>query len=121
MLQDLQAEIEAHQHVFESLNNTGRSLVRVEAASDDPKDGKVLAKRLDDMNTRWMQLKTKSVEIRSVNPIETTVIGASGFKLGLLSFKELSSIIIQVFLHHFVLQRVLSESYPMNINMTGLR
>ena len=68
VLQDLQAEIEAHQHVFESLNNTGRSLVRVEAASDDPKDGKVLAKRLDDMNTRWMQLKTKSVEIRSVNP-----------------------------------------------------
>ncbi|XP_064628408.1 dystrophin-like isoform X4 [Lineus longissimus] len=54
---DLQAEIEAHEHAFESLTSQGRQL-------SDREDHKVLRKRIDEMNQRWMKLKTKSVEIR---------------------------------------------------------
>ncbi len=60
ILQDLQAEIEAHQHVFESLNATGREILRGCEATQ----AATLQKRMDDMNQRWGKLKAKSMEIR---------------------------------------------------------
>ena len=63
-MQDLQCEIEAHQHAFESLNTTGRQMVR---NAETKEEGPVLQQRLDDMNQRWVRLKTKSVEIRFVH------------------------------------------------------
>ena len=63
VVQDLQSEIEAHQHAFESINTTGRHMVR---NAETKEEGPELQERLDTMNQRWVQLKTKSVEIRSV-------------------------------------------------------
>ena len=59
-LQDLQSEIEQHQHAFETLQTTGQSVAR----GADGADGKLLSRRLDEMNQRWTRLKSKSVEIR---------------------------------------------------------
>ncbi|XP_074663011.1 dystrophin-like isoform X2 [Tubulanus polymorphus] len=55
---DLAAEIEAHDQAFESLNKQGRQLQMKE-------DSTFLKRRLDEMNHRWMNLRTKSIEIRS--------------------------------------------------------
>ena len=71
LLQDLQAEIESHQHVFESLQTTGRQMVRSSAPTEpEPpppaalSDSTSLQRRLEEMNQRWVRLKTKSMEIR---------------------------------------------------------
>ena len=60
LFQDLQSEIEAHQHVFESLNTTGQQIIR----GVDEQQAAGLQMRLEEMNQRWVKLKTKSVEIR---------------------------------------------------------
>ena len=61
MFQDLQVEIETNQHVFSSLAATG---IQVTKPSDKTVQSGNLQKRIDDMNERWQQLKSKSVEIR---------------------------------------------------------
>ncbi len=67
-LQDLQSEIEQHQHAFETLQTTGQSVAR----GADNTDGKVLSRRLEEMNRRWCSLKSKSVEIRCVSQVFTS-------------------------------------------------
>ncbi len=70
--QDLQSEIEQHQHAFETLQTTGASVAHGAA---DGADRAALSRRLDEMNQRWLRLRSKSVEIRSdikyivINPI----------------------------------------------------
>ena len=62
MLQDLQAEVEAQQGVYDSLASTGNQLLPTMGAPDAQK----LQSRLEEMNRRWLLLMTKSMEIRSV-------------------------------------------------------
>ncbi|XP_041352153.1 dystrophin-like isoform X2 [Gigantopelta aegis] len=57
---DLQAEVDAHQGAYESLNSAGNQLARNMVSSDSQK----LHKRLEDMNQRWLSLMSKSMEIR---------------------------------------------------------
>ena len=64
LLQDLQLEIETNQHVFESLAATG---IQVTKSPDKTAQSGDLQKRIDVMNERWLNLKSKSVEIRYVN------------------------------------------------------
>ena len=63
LLQDLQLEIETNQHVFESLAATG---IQVTKSPDKTAQSGDLQKRIDVMNERWLNLKSKSVEIRYV-------------------------------------------------------
>ncbi|XP_064602546.1 dystrophin-like isoform X2 [Liolophura sinensis] len=58
---DLQAEVDSHLPAFESLNNSGRHLSRTMVAAD----AQQLQGRLKEMNQRWLNLKSKSMEIRS--------------------------------------------------------
>ncbi|KAK7483312.1 hypothetical protein BaRGS_00025479 [Batillaria attramentaria] len=60
VIQDLQAEVEAQQGVYDSLASTGNQLVRTMGAPDAQK----LQTRLEEMNRRWLHLMTKSMEIR---------------------------------------------------------
>ena len=62
LLQDLQAEVEAQQGVYDSLTSTGSQLVPTMGAPDAQK----LQSRLEEMNRRWLHLMTKSMEIRLV-------------------------------------------------------
>ena len=62
VLQDLQAEVEAQQGVYDSLASTGNQLLPTMGAPDAQK----LQSRLEEMNRRWLLLMTKSMEIRSV-------------------------------------------------------
>ncbi|KAL5009782.1 hypothetical protein ScPMuIL_012087 [Solemya velum] len=57
---DLQAEVDTYQSTYESLNNTGSQLTRKMVAND----AQQLHRRLDEMNQRWLELMTKSMEIR---------------------------------------------------------
>ena len=58
-LQDLQKQIEAHEHVFENLQKSGRQIVQ----SGNP-DSHTLQRKLQDMNQRWVALKIKTSEVR---------------------------------------------------------
>ena len=63
VFQDLQAEIEVHEHAYASLQATGRQILQ------QPEKGielRQLQSRLDEMNQRWNRLRSKSMEIRSV-------------------------------------------------------
>ena len=66
VFQDLQAEIESQQNAFESLNSTGHAMTRSGAGSGGGAtvEGPGLQRRLEEMNQRWVRLRTKSVEIR---------------------------------------------------------
>ena len=62
IFQDLQAEVDAHQGTYESLNSAGNQLANKMVGTDVER----LHRRLEEMNQRWLSLMTKSMEIRCV-------------------------------------------------------
>uniref|UniRef100_UPI00398E3E15 utrophin-like isoform X3 n=2 Tax=Pristiophorus japonicus TaxID=55135 RepID=UPI00398E3E15 len=60
-LHDIQAEIDAHNDIFKSIDGNRHKMVKVLGNSEE---ADLLQHRLDDMNQRWSDLKTKSVNIR---------------------------------------------------------
>ena len=60
MFQDLQAEVDANKGTYDSLNTAGNQLTRTMVAADAQR----LQRRLEEMNQRWVNLMTKSMEIR---------------------------------------------------------
>ncbi|XP_042188769.1 utrophin isoform X5 [Callorhinchus milii] len=60
--QDIQAEIDAHNDIFKSIDGNKQKMVKVLGSSEE---AALLQHRLDDMNQRWSELKAKSVNIRS--------------------------------------------------------
>lgn len=60
-LQDLQSEIETHRVVYDRLDGTGRKLL---GSLTSQEDAVMLQHRLDEMNQRWNNLKSKSIAIR---------------------------------------------------------
>ncbi|XP_078260820.1 utrophin-like isoform X3 [Rhinoraja longicauda] len=60
-LHDIQAEIDAHNDIFKNIDGNRQKMVKVLGNSDE---AALLQQRLDDMNQRWSDLKTKSVNIR---------------------------------------------------------
>ncbi|KAE8750410.1 hypothetical protein FOCC_FOCC002969 [Frankliniella occidentalis] len=83
----MQSEIEGHQDVFASLNGRGRQLLGSLASQDD---ALMLQRRLDEMNTRWGHLKSKSMAIR--NRLESN---AEHWSALLLSMRELIEWVIR--------------------------
>uniref|UniRef100_A0A673MNL9 Utrophin-like n=1 Tax=Sinocyclocheilus rhinocerous TaxID=307959 RepID=A0A673MNL9_9TELE len=61
-LGDIQAEIEAHNDVFRSVDGNKMKMVKALGSSEE---AVFLQQRLDDMNQRWNDLKTKSANIRA--------------------------------------------------------
>ncbi|XP_078412683.1 utrophin isoform X4 [Cetorhinus maximus] len=61
-LHDIQAEIDAHNDIFKSIDGNRHKMVKVLGNSEE---AALLQHRLDDMNQRWSDLKTKSVNIRA--------------------------------------------------------
>uniref|UniRef100_A0A672PNE4 Utrophin n=1 Tax=Sinocyclocheilus grahami TaxID=75366 RepID=A0A672PNE4_SINGR len=61
-LGDIQAEIEAHNDVFRSVDGNKMKMVKALGSSEE---AVFLQQRLDDMNHRWNDLKTKSANIRA--------------------------------------------------------
>ncbi|XP_067900301.1 utrophin-like isoform X3 [Heterodontus francisci] len=61
-LHDIQAEIDAHNDIFKSIDSNRHKMVKVLGNSEE---AALLQHRLDDMNQRWSDLKTKSVSIRA--------------------------------------------------------
>ncbi|XP_058618768.1 dystrophin-like isoform X3 [Onychostoma macrolepis] len=61
-LGDIQAEIEAHNDVFRSVDGNKMKMVKALGSSEE---AVFLQQRLDDMNQRWNDLKAKSVNIRA--------------------------------------------------------
>ncbi|XP_067302903.1 utrophin-like isoform X5 [Pseudorasbora parva] len=61
-LEDIQAEIEAHNDVFRSVEGNKMKMVKALGSSEE---AVFLQQRLDDMNQRWNDLKTKSANIRA--------------------------------------------------------
>lgn len=61
LLQDLQSEIETHRVVYDRLDGTGRKLL---GSLTSQEDAVMLQRRLDEMNQRWNNLKSKSIAIR---------------------------------------------------------
>lgn len=62
-LQDLQSEIESHRVVYDRLDGTGRKLL---GSLTSQEDAVMLQRRLDEMNSRWNHLKSRSIAIRWV-------------------------------------------------------
>ncbi|XP_072121479.1 utrophin-like isoform X4 [Mobula birostris] len=60
-LRDIQAEIDAHNDIFKNIDGNRQKMVMVLGNSEE---AALLQQRLDDMNQRWSDLKTKSVNIR---------------------------------------------------------
>ncbi|XP_055495940.1 LOW QUALITY PROTEIN: utrophin [Leucoraja erinacea] len=60
-LHDIQAEIEAHNDIFKNIDGNRQKMVK---ALGNSEEATLLQQRLDDMNQRWSDLKTKSVNIR---------------------------------------------------------
>ncbi|KTG04298.1 hypothetical protein cypCar_00034186, partial [Cyprinus carpio] len=58
---DIQAEIEAHNDVFRSVDGNKMKMVKALGSSEE---AVFLQQRLDDMNQRWNDLKAKSANIR---------------------------------------------------------
>ena len=63
LLQDIQAEIDAHNDIYKSVDGNKSKMVKALGSSEE---AVFLQHRLDDMNQRWSDLKTKSANIRSV-------------------------------------------------------
>ncbi|XP_073795720.1 utrophin isoform X5 [Danio rerio] len=61
-LEDIQAEIEAHNDVFRSVEGNKLKMVKALGGSEE---AVFLQQRLDDMNQRWSDLKAKSANIRA--------------------------------------------------------
>ncbi|MGH0134291.1 UNVERIFIED_CONTAM: hypothetical protein FKN15_028055 [Acipenser sinensis] len=60
--QDIQAEIDAHNDIFKSIDGNRHKMVKALGSSDE---AVFLQHRLDDMNQRWSELKAKSANIRA--------------------------------------------------------
>eukprot|EP00079_Xenopus_tropicalis_P025766 XP_012819244.1 PREDICTED: utrophin isoform X4 [Xenopus tropicalis] len=61
-LQDIQAEIDAHNDIFKSIDGNRQKMVKALGTSEE---AALLQQRLDDMNHRWNDLKAKSSNIRT--------------------------------------------------------
>ncbi|XP_054018725.1 utrophin isoform X4 [Dryobates pubescens] len=61
-MQDIQAEIDAHNDIFKSIDGNRQKMVR---ALGNSEEAALLQHRLDDMNQRWNDLKAKSANIRA--------------------------------------------------------
>ncbi|XP_074541744.1 utrophin [Halichoeres trimaculatus] len=61
-LEDIQAEIDAHNDIYRSVDGNKSKMVKALGSSDE---AVFLQHRLDDMNQRWSDLKTKSANIRA--------------------------------------------------------
>lgn len=61
VLQDIQAEIDAHNDIFKSIDGNRQKMVK---ALGNSEEAALLQHRLDDMNQRWNDLKAKSANIR---------------------------------------------------------
>lgn len=59
--QDIQAEIDAHNDIYKSVDGNKSKMVKALGSSDE---AVFLQHRLDDMNQRWSDLKAKSANIR---------------------------------------------------------
>uniref|UniRef100_A0A8C5WLA7 Utrophin n=1 Tax=Leptobrachium leishanense TaxID=445787 RepID=A0A8C5WLA7_9ANUR len=60
--QDIQAEIDAHNDIFKTIDGNRQKMVKALGNSDE---AALLQHRLDDMNQRWHDLKAKSANIRT--------------------------------------------------------
>lgn len=63
VFQDIQAEIDAHNDIFKSIDGNRQKMVK---ALGNSEEAALLQHRLDDMNQRWNDLKAKSANIRWV-------------------------------------------------------
>ncbi|XP_074846537.1 utrophin isoform X2 [Carettochelys insculpta] len=61
-VQDIQAEIDAHNDIFKSIDGNRQKMVK---ALGNSEEAALLQHRLDDMNQRWNDLKAKSASIRA--------------------------------------------------------
>ncbi|XP_032398145.1 dystrophin isoform X3 [Etheostoma spectabile] len=61
-LEDIQAEIDAHNDIYKSVEGNKSKMVKALGSSDE---AVFLQHRLDDMNQRWSDLKAKSANIRA--------------------------------------------------------
>ncbi|KAM6992528.1 utrophin isoform 4-T4 [Tautogolabrus adspersus] len=61
-LEDIQAEIDAHNDIYKSVDGNKSKMVKALGSSDE---AVFLQHRLDDMNHRWSDLKAKSANIRA--------------------------------------------------------
>ncbi|XP_041279459.1 utrophin isoform X4 [Onychostruthus taczanowskii] len=61
-MQDIQAEIDAHNDIFKSIDGNRQKMVK---ALGNSEEAALLQHRLDDMNQRWNDLKAKSANIRA--------------------------------------------------------
>ncbi|KAM3931893.1 utrophin isoform 2-T2 [Leptodactylus fuscus] len=61
-LQDIQAEIDAHNDIFKSIDGNRQKMVKALGTSEE---AALLQHKLDDMNQRWKDLKDKSSNIRT--------------------------------------------------------
>uniref|UniRef100_A0A3B3XGI2 Utrophin n=1 Tax=Poecilia mexicana TaxID=48701 RepID=A0A3B3XGI2_9TELE len=62
VLQDIQAEIDAHNDIYKSVDGNKSKMVK---ALGNSEEAVFLQHRLDDMNQRWSDLKAKSANIRA--------------------------------------------------------
>nr|XP_015203237.1 PREDICTED: utrophin isoform X10 [Lepisosteus oculatus] len=60
--QDIQAEIDAHNDIFKSIDGNRQKMAKALGSSEE---AVFLQQRLDDMNQRWTELKAKSANIRA--------------------------------------------------------
>ncbi|XP_060548244.1 utrophin isoform X1 [Pantherophis guttatus] len=61
-IEDIQAEIDAHNDIFKSIDGNRQKMVK---ALGNSEEAALLQHRIDDMNQRWNDLKAKSVNIRA--------------------------------------------------------
>lgn len=78
---DLQSEIETHRVVYDRLDGTGRKLL---GSLTSQEDAVMLQRRLDEMNQRWNNLKSKSIAIRWV--CKNTFIISSTWRIFLIIY-----------------------------------
>lgn len=71
-VQDIQAEIDAHNDIFKSIDGNRQKMVK---ALGNSEEATMLQHRLDDMNQRWNDLKAKSASIRSVMSVSKITRG----------------------------------------------
>ncbi|CAM9887611.1 unnamed protein product [Bubo scandiacus] len=62
LCKDIQAEIDAHNDIFKSIDGNRQKMVK---ALGNSEEAALLQHRLDDMNQRWNDLKAKSANIRA--------------------------------------------------------
>nr|XP_015203226.1 PREDICTED: utrophin isoform X9 [Lepisosteus oculatus] len=62
LCKDIQAEIDAHNDIFKSIDGNRQKMAKALGSSEE---AVFLQQRLDDMNQRWTELKAKSANIRA--------------------------------------------------------